>query len=112
MYHPGKVMQLLSPTDKDVISADDSTHALVEMWDENIFTVIVDPKIASKIKEGDVVIVDYYPISPQSQVPKRVIAKILRGKSSDILWKSYKAYHKKQAAIRDTVSEHQHEYMG
>ncbi len=110
MYHPGKVMRLFSPKDKEVLSADDNLHALVEMWDENIFTVLVDAKLAAKIREGDVVIVDYYPISPQSQVPKRVVTKVLRGKASEALWTAYKAYHKRQGAIRETMHEH-HEYM-
>ena len=110
MYHPGKVLKIFSPKDKEVISADDNLHALVEMWDENIFTVIVDQKISAKIKEGDIVIIDYYPISAQSSIPKRVITKIVRGKSSDFLWNTYKSYHKKQAVIKDTIHEH-HEYM-
>ncbi len=110
MYHPAKVLKLFSPKDKEVISADDSLHALVEMWDENIFTVLVDDKLASKIKEGDVVIVDYYPLSPQSQVPKRVVTKILRGKGAEFLWNTYKSYHKKQILTKETMHEH-HEYM-
>lgn len=117
MYHPGKVIKLFSHKDKDVISADESLHALVEMWDENIFTVLVDQKIAPKVREGDIVIVDYYPISPQSQIPKRLVTKILRGKGSELLWSTYKSYHRRQGAIRETVPEHhehhdQSEYMG
>jgi|SRR3989338_4117841 len=114
MYHPGKILKLFSPKDKEVLSADDNLHALIEMWDENIFTVLVDAKLASKIREGDVVIVDYYPISPQSQIPKRIVTKILRGKASEALWTTYKGYHKKQGAIRETMQtmhEQQHEYM-
>ena len=103
-------MKLLSPADRDVIAADENLHALVEMWDENIFTVIVDAKIAQKIKEGDVVIIDYYPISAQSPVPKRIITKILRGKPASFLWDTYKSYHKRQALIKDTIHEHEHEH--
>ena len=113
MYHPGKIIRLLSPQDKDVISADQSVHALVEMWDENVFTVLIDERLGTKPKEGDVVIVDYYPISPQSQVPKRVVTKILRGKAAELLWSTYKVYQRKQLVSKDTIHEHhEHEYMG
>jgi hypothetical protein len=113
MYHPGKVMRVFSPKDKDIIAADENLHALVEMWDENIFTVIVDAKISQKIKEGDVVIIDYYPISAQSPVPKRVVTKILRGKHAEYLWNAYKTYHRRQATIKESMHEHteHNEYM-
>jgi hypothetical protein len=113
MYHPGKILKLFSPKDKDVVSADENFHALVEMWDEHIFTVLVDAKLAQKIREGDVVIIDYYPISAQSQIPKRIVVKILRGKASEFLWTNYKNYHKKHVFMRETVHEHdsQNEYM-
>lgn len=110
MYHPGKVVKVFRPKDKDVISADDSVHALVSMWDENVFTVIVDSRLADKLKEGDVVIVDYYPIAAQSQIPKRVIVKILRGKAAEILWEQYANYKEKQALHKE-LQESQ-EYHG
>ncbi len=112
MYHPGKVVKLLSPKDKDVISADENLHALVEMWDENIFTVIVDAKLAAKIKEGDLVIVDYYPIAAQSQMPKRIVTKIVRGKPAEAIWSAYKAYQKKQVTMKETAMHEHSEYMG
>jgi len=112
MFHPGKVLKLFASKDKDVISIDDSLHALVQMWDEHIFTVLVDQKLAQKIREGDVVIVDYYPIAVTSQIPKRIVTKILRGKASEFLWNSYKDYHKKNMFLKETAHEHEsNEYM-
>ena len=60
MYHPGKVIAVLSARDKN-ISADNSVQATLRMWDENVLTMAVSPKIASKIREGDLVLVDYRP---------------------------------------------------
>lgn len=109
MYHPGKVVKIFSPKDKDVIAADDAVHALVDMWDDNVFTVVVDARIADKIREGDIVIVDYYPIAPQSQIPKRVIVKILRGKASEILWKKYSEFKDRQVLHKElTESQEYH----
>ena len=95
-FHPGKILQILKPSSKNIISANASTQAVIEMWDENILTFTVAQKIASKAKKGDVVIVDYNPTSEKMQIPKTVITKILRGKIADETWKQYKEYLKKK----------------
>ncbi len=96
MYHPGKVLKVFSPSNKDVISSDLSTQALVEMWDENVFTVLVHDTLANSIKEGDIVLVDYPSPTPQNMRPKNVITKILKKDSAKDLWNRYKNYHKKR----------------
>ena len=58
MYHPGKVLDVYSSKDKNVIG-DASIQATIMMWDENLFTFLVDPKLANKIKIGDIVRLDY-----------------------------------------------------
>lgn len=95
-FHPGKVLQILKPSSKNVISANTSTQAVIEMWDENILTFTVAPKIATKVKKNDIVIVDYNPTSEKMQIPKTIITKILRGKIADETWKKYKEYAKKK----------------
>ena len=61
MYHPGKVVAVLSASDKGISSADSSVQATLRMWDENVLTMLVAPKIASKVREGDTVLCDYRP---------------------------------------------------
>ncbi|MDD4877918.1 MAG: hypothetical protein PHO02_02685 [Candidatus Nanoarchaeia archaeon] len=110
MFHPGKVTGIFSPKDKEVHSADDSTQALVEMWDENLFTCMVDPKIAAKLKEGDVVLVDYRPVSEKSTVPKQIISKIVYKKKASMLWEQYAEY--KRQRKQETSKQQQKTYMG
>ena len=49
MYHPGKVLDVFNPKDKNIKCAEGTTQALIEMWDENMFTFLVAENIASKI---------------------------------------------------------------
>ena len=86
----------MKPSSKDVISANASTQVMIEMWDENILTFTIDPKIATKAKKNDIIIVDYNPTSEKMQIPKTIITKILRGKIADETWKKYKEYAKKK----------------
>jgi protein associated with RNAse G/E len=72
------------------------------MWDENILTFTIDPKIATKAKKNDIVIVDYNPTSEKMQIPKTIITKILRGKLADETWKKYKDYLKKKQKSAST----------
>ena len=88
MYHPGKIL--------NVYKEKNNTQATVEMWDENLFTLHVDEKIASKIKKNDIVLVDYRPISEKMQIPKQIITKIF-DKKEDI-WNTYKEYFRKKKA--------------
>ena len=88
MYHPGKVIAVLSP--KDSISADNSVQVTLRMWDENILTMLVDSKIAKKIKEGDIVLCDYRPEKGLSvPVPRNVVVKIIKGKVAEKVWEEY-----------------------
>ena len=41
MYHPGKVIAVLSPADKGVRSSDSSVQATLRMWDDNVITMLV-----------------------------------------------------------------------
>jgi len=96
MYHPGKVLEIFNSKDKSISSADESTQATLDMWDENIITFVVAPKIAGKIKKGDVALVDYRPFSNNLAMPKHVIIKILSGNKGKELWSIYKDYLKKK----------------
>lgn len=93
IYHPGKVIAIYSPKSKDVISGDKSVQVLVEMWDENLFTCGVDKIIAPRLKENDIVIVDYNPVSPKIPIPRHVITKIIRGELGKKTWAKYRERH-------------------
>ena len=58
-YHPGKIIEVYCPKEKNVESADESVQATIEMWDENLFTLSVKPILGKKIKINDVVLVDW-----------------------------------------------------
>ena len=91
MYHPGKVIEVFGKTDKDVVSADETTQAVLEMWDENTLTFLVNPKLATKIKSGQIVLVDYRPDEKrEAPVPKHEIVKIISGKKATKIWNIYR----------------------
>ncbi|MEM4259608.1 MAG: hypothetical protein QXG00_00065 [Candidatus Woesearchaeota archaeon] len=92
MYHIGKIIEILNPKDKDIISNTNDVQVVVEMWDENIMTVSVDESINDKIKKDDIVVVDYKPISEKMLVPKQLIIKIIRGNKAEKIWKMYKDF--------------------
>ena len=96
-YHPAKVIEVYNPKDKEVIGSDETVQATLEMWDENIFTFLVSPKLANRIKKEDVVLVDYK-IRPSSKipVPPQIIIKILKGQKAKQIWQRYKNYYKKK----------------
>jgi hypothetical protein len=97
MYHPGKVVEILRKTDKEVISADDSVQAVLEMWDENILTLIVNSKIESKLKNAQIVLVDYRPDEKHTPpVPKHEIVKIIGAKKGENVWNTYKEMYEKR----------------
>ena len=89
---------MFRPGQKEIISADSSVQATVLMWDENLLTIGVDAAISEKIKENDVVLVDYNPLYSTSPVPKQIIVKIVRGEISKKIWKQYEDYHKLKKA--------------
>ncbi|MFH0927682.1 MAG: hypothetical protein V1822_03830 [Candidatus Micrarchaeota archaeon] len=91
MYHPGKIVEVFRKTDKDIVSADESVQATLEMWDENVLTLLVHPKIADKIKAGQTVLADYRPDEKREQpVPRHEIVKIISGKKAEKIWGAYK----------------------
>jgi hypothetical protein len=94
MFHPGKVLRVYSQKDKDIEAADNSTQALVRMWDENLFTVNADPSIAAKLREEDIVLIDYNPAALNFPSPKMLISKILRGETAKKTWKIYEEHFK------------------
>jgi len=94
MFHPAKVLGIFRCKDRDVKSSDETTQATVEMWDENIFTCPVEKKIADKLKENDVVLVDYGPFSEKMPVAKQCVTKILYRKRAEKLWAKYKEYYR------------------
>lgn len=113
MYHPGKILKVFSKADKDIIAADASTQALLLMWDENVLTLLVDAKIAGKVKEGDVVLVDYRPLMGLSApMPKQIVTKVIHGKKADALWKEYEQVRARQKQAAAAVSQRGQSYIG
>lgn len=97
MYHPGKVLKIFSPKSDDVDAANEEVQAMLQMWDDNMLTLLVDPKLTDKIKEGDVVLVDYRPMVDRGPpTPRMVVTKILRGEKATITWDRYKEYFRKK----------------
>jgi len=113
MYHPGKVVAVLSGHDKGVIASDKSVQATLRMWDDNVLTMLVDAKIASKVKEGDMVLADYRPERSMTvPVPRNVVVKILRGKSAERMWREYREVHDKRKRHENRESQAQQSYIG
>jgi len=82
------------------------------MWDENVLTFLVDPKIAAKIKKGDYVLVDYRPMD-KVPAPRHTIVKILKPDVGKRVWNSYKDFlqSKKESAAR-TIETPSRRYIG
>jgi len=113
VYHPGKVIAVLSPKDKGVLSADASVQATMKMWDDNVLTMLVAPKLAGRIRAGDVVLCDYRPEKGLSvPVPRNVIVKILKGKSAEKMWEEYREVHEKKKGRERSEKEAQQSYIG
>ena len=113
VYHPGKVIAVLSPKDRSVLSADASVQATMKMWDDNVLTMLVAPKIAGRIREGDLVLCDYRPEKGLSvPVPRNVIMKILKGKSAEKMWQEYREIHEKKKGRERSEKEAQQSYIG
>jgi len=113
MYHPGKVVAVLSPSDKGIVSADSTVQVTLHMWDENVLTMLVAPKIASKVREGDIVLCDYRPEGKMSvPVPKNIVVKILKGKQADKMWHEYKEVHERRNKRESKEKQAQQSYIG
>ena len=110
-FHPAKVINVIRPTDKNVKSSDESTQATLEMWDENLFTFLVEPKIADDVKESSIVLVDYTPID-KMPIPSHKVVKVIKGKEGEEIWKKYREFHKKRMKMPQTSMMPQPSYMG
>ena len=95
MYHPGRVLEVFSTKDKNIDGVDTTTQAMLEMWDENLITVLVETQLSNKIKKDDVVLVDYRPMQSQP-VPRMTVMKILKGPVARRTWSVYKEHHSKR----------------
>lgn len=93
-YHPGKILDVHLPSDKQIVSGDDGVQATVEMWDENLFTFLVNPKISKKVRTGDIVLIDYR--CTDKPVPNHLIVKILKGDKGKNVWNKYSEYFNKK----------------
>jgi hypothetical protein len=113
MYHPGKVIAVLSSREKGIVSADTNVQVTMRMWDDNVLTMLVAPKIAPKIKEGDMVLADYRPEGNMTvPVPRHVVVKILSGKSADKMWREYISVHDKKKKHESREQQVQQSYIG
>lgn len=104
MYHVGRVLKVLKEDGKDVVACDNSVQALIEMWDNNQITLLVDQALADKLKANDFVLADYRPQFPaHGVVPNQLIVKILRGKTGKDVWDSYQKYFKKKKEEKEKM---------
>ena len=113
MYHPGKIIAVISTRDKNVVSSDNTVQATLRMWDENVLTMRVEAKIASKVKEGDIVLADYRPETGMSvPVPRNVVVKIIRGKTAEKIWHEYREIYEKRKKHENKEIQGQQSYIG
>ena len=101
MYHPGKVIEIFSSKDKNIDSVDNSTQVMVEMWDENLITILVEAHLNDKLKKEDVVLVDYRP--NEQHIPRMVVNKVLKGPLAKTAWSIYKDHFKKRKTPQTPV---------
>lgn len=104
LYHPAKIKHVFQTKGKNVESADSTVQAAVKMWDGNLVTTTVAPKLAAKAKAGDIVLVDYSPTSARLPIPKLTVTKILRGEAAKQLWAEYRTYLEKRKPARPTAT--------
>jgi hypothetical protein len=95
MYHVGRVVEIFSSDDKNIVSFDSSVQVFLDMWDENMMSVAVDSHLSKSIKKDDIVLVDY---TPAQTGPRMIVVKILRGELAKRTWKHYKANFEKMRA--------------
>lgn len=115
VYHPGKVIEIFKKTDKDVICADESAQAVLDMWDENVLTMLASPKISARIKPGQLVLVDYRADEKHNPpVPRHEIVKIITGKRAQKIWAAYKDMleKRKRKAKPEAIVPAEQSYIG
>ena len=109
MYHIGRVIELFSGDDKNVLTVDNSSQAMLEMWDENLITVGIDSHLNRQIKKEDVVLVDY---TATQTGPRMVVVKVLRGETAKRSWKQYKEHFEKMRAKGPAPKISKQSYVG
>ncbi len=92
MYHVGKVVEIFHSDDKNIVSFENNTQALLDMWDENLITLGIDPHISKQVKKNDILLVDY---NQTRTGPKMVAVKVLRGDIAKKTWDRYKQHFEK-----------------
>ena len=92
MFHVGRVVEIFTGDDRNIVAFDNSTQALLDMWDENMITLAIDPHISKSIKKDDTVLVDY---TATQTGPRMVVVKILRGEIGKRAWKQYREHFDK-----------------
>ena len=85
MFHIAKVLKLIKPDNKNIVSSDRVTVAMIRTWDENTLIMAVDDIIVDKVKEGDYVLVDYR-IRENHPSPRHIITKILKDSLGKEIW--------------------------
>ncbi|MEM4257230.1 MAG: hypothetical protein QXU92_01245 [Candidatus Diapherotrites archaeon] len=91
MFHIGKVLQVMSSEEKGSKFSDQTTQALVEMWDENLIIFKVNQNISRELKENDYVLVDYSPVAVGgAPVPKHEITAIVSEQKAKKVWSKLK----------------------
>ena len=87
VYHPGRVLKVFPSHGKET-----DTAATIRFWDSNLHTVKVHNGIAEKLREGNMVLVDYYPLSERLNRPKMVAMSIVDKKDETELWDHYQEF--------------------
>lgn len=91
MYHLGKVIHIMYPDEKGSKFTEQTSQALVEMWDDNMIIFKVNPSISKDIKENDYVSVDYSPVAVGgAPVPKHEIIAIVNEAKAKKIWAKMK----------------------
>ncbi|MBS3062398.1 MAG: hypothetical protein J4203_00870 [Candidatus Diapherotrites archaeon] len=91
MYHLARVLRVFKADEKEVLGADNTVQAMVETWDENVFTFMVHPMLNDKVRSHDIVLVEYDFMGGNRQ-PRQTIVKVLRGKAAEEGWKKMSSY--------------------
>ncbi len=102
VYHPGRVLKVFPAEGRQ-----GETAATIRFWDSNLHTVKVSREIAGKLREGSMVLVDYYPISERLNRPRMVAVKTLNKKDEKELWSHYQGFLRlrKKAILEKTATE-------
>lgn len=93
MFHLAKVIEVVNWDEKGAKFSEATTHALLEMWDDNILLFKVASNISKEIKPNDFVLVDYSPIAVGgAPVPKHEVVAVLSEAKGKKLWTKMRDY--------------------